>query len=164
MGQNGIKSKVRVMNERRTGCLSCGYTIVVKMWWKIFRCGEEKIHRSWCPSIFSGKYKMRFLIGMFWTPYLNCGLGNVEKACVILWFTIKSIYTIFVPVSSRDLLKLGIFSNERDKGISCCVLENTSGWRLVARRANQVIRGLELTVPAHPLDLLGQGWAGGWMI
>ena len=76
--------------------LSCGYTIVVKMWWKIFWCGEEKIHRSWCPSIFSGKYKMRFLIGMFWTPYLNCGLGNVEKACVILWFTIKSIFTIFV--------------------------------------------------------------------
>ena len=86
----------------------------------------------------------------------ECG----EGLCDIVIYNKKYIYDL-CPVSSRDLLKLGIFSNERDKGISCCVLESTYGWRLVARRTNQVIRGLELSVTAHPLDLLEQGWAGG---
>lgn len=91
MGRKRIKSKGRVINQWRKECFSWDYIIVVKISWYIFWCGEEKWHRSWCPSIIWGKYKVRFFIGVFWRSNVNCGLGNMEKSCVILWFIMKKI-------------------------------------------------------------------------
>lgn len=50
---------------------------------------------------------------------------------VILWFMIRNIYLVFVPISSTELLKpWGFLEDENDQGISCYVNEMTFGMHL----------------------------------
>lgn len=94
-----------MINKRRL-TLSWSYTIVGKIWWYIYLWyGEENRDSSLCFSIFSKKYKVRFLIGLFLK--MNCELGDVDKVCVKLLFIIKiyilNLYFHFWPRAPKTL-------------------------------------------------------------
>lgn len=78
-----------------------------------------------------------------------------------LCFIIRNIYFISIPISGTETLKLWNFLSEDSsyKGIFCYVNKVTFRkpsileWRLVVKETNQVVRGMELSVPPLPLYL-----------
>ena len=109
--------------------------------------------RSLCAGQFVSQHRTRRFCGTI----QNQGAYNMKWTSVILWFRIRNIYLIFVPISARNSLKLR-FSRRALLKCLCYVNEATLGKAprslrdgLVARGTNHVIRCLELS--AHSPDI-----------